>query len=152
MLNLWLPWALLKSHWVISLDSLKRGVKEMWQFHLLCLFTNSRGDLINLGEENYSKTGCIMPKWLLVKISIQSICHWFSLCWCLALYYKGVCQGVLGHSLGKRMLNEHWFAYFGTYTRGYWPLALMSLHQTIGWTDMLYLPWLTLCFANWPIV
>lgn len=33
----------------------------MWQFHLLCLFTNSYGDLINLGEEKHSKTGYTMP-------------------------------------------------------------------------------------------
>lgn len=46
---------LLRPHWVISLDSQKRGAKEVWQFHLLCLFTNSHGDLINLGEEKHQR-------------------------------------------------------------------------------------------------
>lgn len=39
----------------------------MWQFHLLCLFTNSHGDLINLGEEKHSKPGCVTPELLLAK-------------------------------------------------------------------------------------
>lgn len=109
MLNSWLPWALLPPHWVISLDSQKRGAKEMWQFYLLCLFTNSHGDLINLGEEKHWKTGCMMPKWLLAKIKIQSVCHWFFFMLVFGSFIKGCAKVrwvVVGG--GECCLNTGW--------------------------------------------
>lgn len=90
----------------------KRGAKEMWQFHLLCLFTNSYGDLINLGEEKHSKTGYTMPNDCLQKSRFRPsanvlllLLFFYAGVWKL---YKGVCQGALGHRWRKRMLPQHW--------------------------------------------
>lgn len=106
MLNLWLPWALLMLHWVISLDNQKEELKKSGSFTSCVYLQTPMVTSLILGRRSTQRLAAQCQNDCLQKSRSSPFANVFIAgIWQL---YKGVCQGALGHRWRRRMLPQHW--------------------------------------------